>query len=316
MSMRRPDLTGRLDFATFAREFNRCLEQDRTIAVPYWQSIVAAVPPTLQDFLWRVAETRLSPRAEARLRALPAARDLYSEILNVRFRRPAGLRPQFRTPKQEFDSYAAIYWRFASPAARFDLNFGRLVMLSLRTESSTLAHRGKGSYDDTLVIMRRCGRFRHLAIFPICTEPGAQYSQRASTTTDKRYRGVKFSKTEGNDIDKDGIRDAGRLTEGTYQYFEKRGGHLGNRAFIVGIDQIVERDTDGDGRFTEQDRKRIDPKGAGKTMYIHQGGADTVLEPNTWSAGCQTIPKNRYANFLKAVGKPNSFYYVLVNAAA
>jgi hypothetical protein len=316
MMLRRPDLTGRLDFATFAREFNRCLEQDRSIAFPYWHGIVEAIPPTLQDFLWRVVETRLSGRAEARLRSLPAGRDFYGEILNVRFRRPAALRPQFRTAKQEFDSYAAIYWRFGSSAARFDLQFGRLVMLSLRSESSTLAHHGKGSYDDLLVIMRRSGRFRHFATFPICTEPGAQYSQRASTKTDKRYKGVKFSKAEGNDMDKDGIRDAGRLTEGTYQYFEKKGGHLGDRAFIVGITQIAERDTDGDGRFTHQDKQRIDPKGAGKTMYIHRGGADDVLEPNTWSAGCQTIPKNRYKNFLKAVGTPNSFHYVLVNAAS
>ena len=66
----------------------------------------------------------------------------------------------------------------------------------------------------------------------------------------------------------------------------------------------------------EGDKSRIDPKGAGTSMYIHRGGADTVLEPNTWSAGCQTVPKNRYPTFLKAVGKPNAFYYVLVNAAS
>jgi hypothetical protein len=312
---RRPDL-GRLDFANFAREFNRCLVQDRAIAFSQWRNIVEPIPPSLQEFFWRVVETRLSARAEARLRGLREWRDFYGEILDARFRRPCAERPQFRTPKQEFDSYAAIFWRFGSTQARFDLAFGRLVMLSLRRESSTLAHRGKGSYDDLLVIMRRTGRFRELSTFPICTEPGAQYSQRASTKTDKRYKDVKFSKADGVDIDKDGIKDAGRLTEGTYQYFEKKGGHLGDRAFIVGITQIAERDTDGDGRFTTGDRKRIDPSGAGKTMYIHRGGADNVLEPNTWSAGCQTIPKNRYPTFLKAVGKPNAFYYVLVNAAS
>lgn len=80
--------------------------------------------------------------------------------------------------------------------------------------------------------------------------------------------------------------------------------------------QVAERDTDGDGRFTQDDKSRIDPTGAGTSMYIHRGGADNVLEPNTWSAGCQTIPKNRYPTFLKAVGTPNAFYYVLVNAAS
>jgi hypothetical protein len=315
MSARRPDLA-ELDFGHFARQFDRCLRQDKVIAFSRWRDNVAAVSPGLQDFFWRVVEVNLSPAAEMRLRGLREWGDFYGEILDARFRRPSADRPQFRTPKQAFDSYSAIFWRFGSAQARFDLRFGRLVLLALRKESSTIANHGKGSYDDLVVVMRRTGRFRELTSFPICTEPGAQYSQRASTSTDKRYKGVKFSKPEGNDMDGDGIRDAGRLTEGTYQYYEKKGGYLGDRAFVVGIDQIVERDTDGDGRFTQEDKKRIDTKGAGKTMYIHRGGADNVLEPNTWSAGCQTIPKNRYPTFLKAVGKPNAFYYVLVNAAS
>jgi hypothetical protein len=314
MSGRRPDLAA-LDFAHFAREFDRCLRQDRAIAFSQWRRIVEPVPPALQEFLWRVVETRLSSKAEARLRSLRDWRDFYGEILDARFRRPSAERPPFRTPKQEFDSYAAILWRYGALQARFDLNFGRLVMLSLRKESSSLARRGKGSYDDLLVVMRKIGRFRELSAFPICTEPGAQYSQRAGSG-DKRYKDVKFRKADGVDINNDRIKDAGRLTEGTYEYFEKKGGFLGDRAFQVKTTQIVERDTDGDGRFNQDDPSRIDTKGAGTTMYIHRGGEDSVLEPNTWSAGCQTIPKNRYPTFLKAVGRPSSFQYVLVNAAS
>lgn len=314
MSARRPDLA-ELDFANFARQFDRCLRQDRVIAFSRWRDIVEAVPPGLQDFFWRVVEAHLSPPAETRLRSLRDWRDFYGQVLDTRFRRPSAERPQFRTPKQEFDSYSAIFWRFGSTDARFDQRFGRLVLLALRKESSTVANRGKGSYDDLVVVMRRIGRFRELTSFPICTEPGAQYSQRASGG-DARYKGVKFSKADGVDINKDGIKDAGRLTEGTYQYFEKKGGFLGDRAFQVKATQVAERDTDGDGRFTEGDKSRIDPSGAGTSMYIHRGGADNVLEPNTWSAGCQTIPKNRYPTFLKAVGTPGAFYYVLVNAAS
>lgn len=314
MSARRPDLA-RLDFAHFARQFDRCLRQDRVIAFSQWRDIVAAVPPDLQDFFWRVVEVHLSPAAEARLRSLRDWRGFHGEILDARFRRPSADRPQFRTPKQEFDSYSAIFWRFGSVQARFDLAFGRLVLLALRKESSTIANRGKGSYDDLVVVMRRTGRFRELSSFPICTEPGAQYSQRASGG-DKRYKGVKFNKADGVDVNDDRIKDAGRLTEGTYQYFEKKGGYLGDRAFQVKTTQVAERDTDGDGRFTQDDKSRIDPKGAGTSMYIHRGGADTVLEPNTWSAGCQTVPKNRYPTFLKAVGRPGAFHYVLVNAAS
>ena len=314
MSARRPDLA-ELDFANFARQFDRCLRQDKVIAFSRWRDIVEAVPPGLKDFFWRVVEAHLSPAAETRLRGLRDWRDFHGEVLDTRFRRPSAERPQFRTPKQEFDSYSAIFWRFGSTDARFDQRFGRLVLLALRKESSTIANRGKGSYDDLVVVMRRTGRFRELASFPICTEPGAQYSQRASGG-DARYKGVKFSKADGVDINKDGIKDAGRLTEGPYQYFEKKGGFLGDRAFQVKSTQVAERDTDGDGRFTQDDKSRIDPSGAGTSMYIHRGGADNVLEPNTWSAGCQTIPKNRYPTFLKAVGTPGAFYYVLVNAAS
>lgn len=314
MSARRPELA-ELDFANFARQFDRCLRQDKVIAFSRWRDIVEAVPPGLQDFFWRVVEAHLSPAAETRLRGLRDWRDFHGEVLDTRFRRPSAERPQFRTPKQAFDSYSAIFWRFGTTEARFDQRFGRLVLLALRKESSTIANRGKGSYDDLVVVMRRTGRFRELTSFPICTEPGAQYSQRASGG-DARYKGVKFSKADGVDINKDGIKDAGRLTEGTYQYFEKKGGFLGDRAFQVKATQVAERDTDGDGRFTQDDPSRIDPSGAGTSMYIHRGGADNVLEPNTWSAGCQTIPKNRYPTFLKAVGTPGAFYYVLVNAAS
>ena len=124
-----------------------------------------------------------------------------------------------------------------------------------------------------------------------------------------------FSKADGSDLNKDGIKDAGRLVAGTYRYFEKRGGFLGARAFQVGETQVVERDTDGDGLFTRADPGRIDKKGAGTSMYIHRGGNDDTSGAGTWSAGCQTIPKSVYGKFLAAVGRPSAFHYVLVNAA-
>ncbi|MEO7253286.1 MAG: hypothetical protein ABIZ64_03490 [Casimicrobium sp.] len=137
-------------------------------------------------------------------------------------------------------------------------------------------------------------------------------------------------KNEGMDADGDGILDAGRLVQGTYQYTEKPGGHLGARAFRVGSrikkgkksvfvegpTQVVERDTDGDGLFTSADPSRIDRTGAGTTMYIHRGGSDAVGTVNTWSAGCQTIPKNRYSIFLSHIPVNATFYYVLINAGA
>ena len=231
--------------------------------------------------------------------------------------------------------YACLLLSFGSAAAKRALLADEMVLLALRRESSTLTREGRGSYDDHVVVLNGEGWRRRAQVFPICTEPGAQYSQRASLKPaaprsavkldlsppkspvrlrlDDRYADVKYKHSEGVDIDKDGIRDAGRLTAGTYQYFEKAHGHLGARAFQVKVNQVVERDTDGDGFFTAADPGRIDPVGAGTTMYIHKGGAGNVAEPNTWSAGCQTVPGNHYPRFLAAVGRPKSFYYVLVN---
>ena len=41
--------------------------------------------------------------------------------------------------------------------------------------------------------------------------------------------------------------------------------------------------------------------------------ADNAPVVNTWSAGCQTIPKNHYGSFLSSVGQNPSFFYVLID---
>jgi hypothetical protein len=225
----------------------------------------------------------------------------------------------FGNARQEYDFYGSVVWRYGSAEAHTALQSGKTILVALRNSSSTLAGTGKGSYDDKIAVLYGKGTGRKVNTFPACTEPGAQYSQRAKTLksgdrVDARYADVAYRKSAGSDTNKDGIKDAGRLIEGTYRYYEKSGGFLGDRAFQVKAKQIVERDTDGDGLFTASDPNRLDTKGAGTTMYIHRGGADTVLEPNTWSAGCQTIPKNHYKSFLSSVGAASaSFYYVLVN---
>lgn len=157
-------------------------------------------------------------------------------------------------------------------------------------------------------------------MFPACTEPGAQYSQRAAPAgagkrMDSRYADVAYRKSDGFDINRDGIKDAGRLAEGTYRYFERRDQFLGARAFQMRTIPVVERDTNGDGWFNRADPSRFDPAGAGTSMYIHRGGSDDTSQSNTWSGGCQTIPQNVYQEFLAAVGNASAFYYVLVNTA-
>ena len=242
-------------------------------------------------------------------------------ILGQIERRLLQRRMPFPAPMFAYSFYASVAFAYGSDQARRPLRLGKLAMLSLRQSSSTLANSGKGSYDDTLVVLEGRGASRSVTMFPICTEPGAQYSQRAApapkskTPADERYKGIGFRKADGVDVDKDGIKDAGRLVEGTYVYNEKAGGFLGARAFQVKIAQVAERDTNGDGLFTAADKSRIDLSGAGTSMYIHRGGEDTATTPNTWSAGCQTIPKNRYGQFLGHVPAGSSFPYVLVNVS-
>ena len=213
--------------------------------------------------------------------------------------------------------YATIVELYGTPDAQKSLRNGEVILLGLRKHTWTLANKGRGLYDDQIIVLKGLKPARSVHRFPACTEPGSQYSERSKAPkADSPYAKdkVTYNKTFGVDINKDGIKDLGRLVEGTYEYFELKGGytHTSNknhrRAFTVKTTQVTERDTDGDGYFTEKDPSRIDKTGAGTSMLIHVGGVS-----NTYSAGCQTIPSNRYKEFLDAVGNPTSFYYVLVN---
>lgn len=315
-----------LDLAAFGRQLHLALCRPGSIDCAAWLAIAEDLPTDLQSGLWANVLMRLNKHSSAALQR-PGNHAIRERVEATITARPSGHLMPYATRKQQFDVFAAIFWRYASQNARIYFKAGIVSLLSLRNESSTLAHNGEGSYDDILVVMRKIGRSGMFTIFPICTEPGAQYSQRASNGKDKRYRKVDFNKIEGEDINKDGIKDAGRLIESTYHYYEKPGGHLKARAFWVlpkghkgpalsSFRQVVERDTNGDGRFTQDDDSRIDRIGAGISMFIHRGGTEIDKKnPDTYSAGCQTIPYNRYDAFLKTVGHPESFFYVLVNAA-
>lgn len=253
--------------------------------------------------------------------------------------------PMVNTPLLLYSYYSSLADTFGEPGVQSAVAGGQLLLVGIRNSSSTMANKGVGSYDDAIVVVKGIGAARMSASFPACTEPSAQYAQRAAVDAkgktgsriDPRYAGVtkKYDKNnnpknDGVDINADGILDAGRLVAGTYQYAEKPNGHLGARAFRVGSriqkgkkstfvegpTQVVERDTDGDGLFTSADPSRIDRSGAGTTMYIHQGGSDAGAIANTWSAGCQTIPKNRYGTFLSHIPLNATFYYVLINVGA
>lgn len=179
--------------------------------------------------------------------------------------------------------------------AKADLAAGKKVVVALRTETNTRANGGNGVYDDKIaVVSRNKDGSYSVKEFKGNTEPSAQYA----------YNG---RKPTGKDMNGDGKVDQGRLQAGNYR-FTADGNFLGNKSFRSQRTQVAERDTNQDGFFNSKDSNRIDRTSAGTTMLIHQGGGD-----NTWSAGCQTLPKSEFNAFLNSLGGQQTFSYVLVN---
>jgi hypothetical protein len=313
-------------------------------AVANWQQLHQQVPAPFHKTLHRCINWALrsfGADAERRLHATPEiAMDL---------RRAKADRTDLRTTPYSlsrlliYHYYASIVDTFGDEHARVALASGQLLLLGLRNSTSTLANKGRGLYDDSITVIKGSALTRNTETFPANTDPSAQYVQRAAPKpggksgerVDERYSGVlkkyhkktKLPMNEGHDMNNDQIIDAGRLQQGTYHYAEQKDHFLGNRAFRVGTrngakaphvrgsNQVAERDTDGDGLFTVSDLSRIDAQNAGVSMLIHQGGEENNGVGNTWSAGCQTIPKNHYARFLRSMPTAVNFYYVLVNAS-
>lgn len=288
-------------------------------ALALWATRSAHLSDELRAAWGALILDSLSPAARAALRSRPQGMALLLTWSTQRSLKPRMPRLPFFSPRLGYAFCASLVRQRAAPAARRALREGRPVVVALRRDTSTLANKGRGLYDDHIVVLNGRGGLRSARFFPACTEPGAQYSQRAAPganggRVDARYADVKFKKADGLDVDKDGIADAGRLVEGTYVFREKLGGFLGDRAFQSSTNQVAERDTNGDGFFLRDDPKRIDLKGAARSMYIHRGGDIATQDVNTWSAGCQTVPKDLYTQFLATLGNPGSFCYVLINA--
>lgn len=272
------------------------------------------------DAAHRLADSRLDWTARAALNRTPAGAALLRTWAVDRQRRPTLPRLPFLSQRAAYQYCASLVQQRGSRQAVSALRQGRLILVGLRRDTSTLLNKGRGVYDDHIVVLNGWRRRGSVCIFSANTEPSAQYAHRAlpvaGTPKDLRYKDVAFKGSNliaGEDVNADGIRDAGRLRAGTYFFAELPGGFLRARAFRSTENQTVERDTDGDGRFLLDDDSRIDAKLVGRTMYIHWGGADDAPVVNTWSAGCQTIPKNVYGSFLSAVGKNPAFFYVLVD---
>lgn len=123
--------------------------------------------------------------------------------------RPAFPRTQFFSSSVAYAFCEALIQQRGKPAASAALREGRVVLLGLRQDTSTLENKGRGVYDDYIVVLNAWGQRGHAHLFPATTEPTAQYAQRASVTAsgarvDARYKDVRFKEAHGADVDKDG----------------------------------------------------------------------------------------------------------------
>ena len=308
------------DLDQLAATFAASAAQDASAALRVWEDGLAQLDAPMRQAAHRLAEARLAWPARLALNATPEGSVVLRQWAADRQQRPALPRLPFLSQRAAYQYCASLVQQRGSRQAANALRQGRLLVLGLRRDTSTLVNKGRGSYDDHIVVLNGWQRRGSVAFFPGNTEPSAQYAHRAQLKAgkpiDDRYKGVAFKKASlvaGEDVNADGLKDAGRLRAGTYFFKEKPDGFLDARAFRSTENQTVERDTDGDGRFLLNDAARIDSKLVGRTMYIHWGGADNVPVVNTWSAGCQTIPRNHYGSFLSAVGRNPSFFYVLID---
>ena len=223
---------------------------------------------------------------------------------------------------QQYDVYASVIAVRGDTAAHEALLTQERVILGLRQENRTTDISGQGDFNDRMVVVWRDadGRPHAREFHEANTEPSAQYDGHAKTNP--RSPGfaqvITRSKTEGADVNGDGVRDLGRLAEGTT---EMRGTtHPGNKGVpefslrptlgaIAEGARRVERDSNGDGWFDADDPGGVQP--LNRTFKFHRGGRE-----NTLSAGCQTLKPAEYDDFLDAVrGTPGQdrWQYVLTS---
>ncbi|MBD8697242.1 XVIPCD domain-containing protein [Stenotrophomonas sp. CFBP 13718] len=221
---------------------------------------------------------------------------------------------------QQHDVYGSMVELRGNAAAQEAMETQDRVILGLRKETRTTVKRGRGDYDDRIVVLWRDAEGQgHVREFlETTTEPSAQYDGHAKTTPPSAGFAdvITRTKTEGEDVNADRVRDMGRLAEGTTEMREtthprfKMADEFSlrpTRAAVAEGSKRVERDTNGDGWFDARDINGV--QDLNDTFKIHRGSAR-----NTYSAGCQTVGKDEYDAFVAVVrGTPDQdrWQYVL-----
>ncbi len=242
---------------------------------------------------------------------------------------------------QLHDVYGSIAESRGNQAARDSLEANNArVILGMRRETETTFDHGIGDYNDRLVVMwKDDDATRHAREFNRAnTEPSAQYDHHAGSDGTRRYadggnaprlgrspgyEDVSRRKIEGEDVNRDGVRDLGRLGEGSmemratthprYSGGRQNGTEFALRpspeAILEGVGR-VQRDTNADGWFTAADVNGV--QDLNDTFKIHRGSSGR----NTDSAGCQTISGTQYDDFIAEVRRnplQDRWQYVLTS---
>jgi hypothetical protein len=346
-----------LDIDANATRVIRALERDnweaaRALLEQQRRGQPAVVQEALDRFVAAGASTQLARMRDA---GSSVADPVLGRVLNAssppRF---PGAEEMHALPSdaQRYDVYASIVAVRGGKAALDALDRSERVILGLRQENSTLAslddprtrldestrQSGKGVYDDRiLVLWKDVSGGRHVKPFDHAnTEPTAQYDHHAGSDGRRRFADggtearrieplAAFAevalrrKIEGEDVDSDGMRDLGRLAEGTIEMqattHPNPGTHVRefslrptSAAVSAGANR-VERDSNADGWFTDADVGRF--RNLDSSFKIHRGSMYS-----TDSAGCQTIRGDEYTDFVDTVrGDPHQtrWQYVLTS---
>lgn len=311
-------------------------------AAAHLETLRQGQPPAIREALDRF----VAARAQAQLAALrqpgavlvadaasvqPMLDRLARAELPPRF--PKSRETEDLTQAQLHDIYASIVATRGNDVAHTALAGQDRVILGLRRENRTTQggsregaanFHGKGVYDDRIVVLwTDANGERHAREFhKATTESTAQYDGHAKTPV--RSPGfedvVTRPKTEGSDVNGDGVRDLGRLADGTTEmlatthprnHFPDEFALRPSTTAIAAGANRVERDSNGDGWFDSRDVQGV--QNLNNTFKIHRGS-----KYNTDSAGCQTIGNNEYDSFVETVrGTPGQtrWQYVLTSVA-
>ncbi len=323
-----------MDISAAADEVVRLLQQNHArAAAERLEALRDGQAAVIQESLDRY----VSVRGAAELGALRAAggvaagdRAIVSPMLD-RLREasrpprmPATTETENLSQAQQYDVYGSVIAVRGSADAHRAMDTQDRVILGMRNENRTTDEHGQGAYDDRIVVLwKDADGGRHAREFnKATTEPTAQYDAHSATRQPSPgfENVIRKKKTEGEDVNGDGVRDLGRLTEGTTAMqatthprrdqpaeFALRP----SPAAVIAGAHRVERDSNGDGWFDARDTNGM--QDLNSTFKIHRGSSR-----NTDSAGCQTIGGGEYGTFVDVVrGTPeqSNWQYVLTSVA-